>query len=384
MKVLIWVTHLLGVGHFHRVVRIARALVAQGHGVTVANGGFELDNVRLGAFDVVQLPPLKSPDVTFKRLVGPDDRDIGTDYMDLRRDALVDLARRIGPDVILTELFPFGRWKFQHELTGLFEDQRTRADRPLVVASIRDILVPPRKAIRLETIRHLVETYYDTVLVHGDPDFIRLEETLPLAARFSDIIDYTGYIVPDYVETNNTDGTGEVVVSAGGSAFGGSLLAAAIAARPLSALNTATWRVLAGQNLAPETFDALQEAAARQEGVIVERVRADFPEILTRARLSISQAGYNTTADVLAAGIGAVFAPFAEADESEQSRRVALLAEHGLAVVVEGADLTGAKLAVAVDRAAALSPQAAHMPLLDGAANTARLIAARCDRPVRS
>ncbi|MFV2092925.1 MAG: glycosyltransferase family protein [Hyphomicrobiales bacterium] len=381
MKVLIWVTHLLGVGHFHRVVRIARALVAQGHGVTVANGGFALDNVRLGAFDVVQLPPLKSPDVTFKRLVGPDERDIDADYMALRRDALVALSRRIEPDVILTELFPFGRWKFQHELTGLFEDQRSRADRPLVVASIRDILVPPRKHARLDIIRHLVETYYDTVLVHGDPAFIRLEETLPLAARFANMIDYTGYIVPDYVATQNTDGAGEVVVSAGGSAFGGSLLLAAIAARPLSSLNTATWRVLAGQNLASETYDALQEAAGQQTGVIVERVRADFPEILTRARLSISQAGYNTTSDVLAAGIGAVFAPFAEADESEQSRRVALLAKHGLAVVVEGAELTGAKLAGAVDRAAALTPQSSHMPMLDGAANTARLITAMLQKP---
>ena len=380
MKVLIWVTHLLGVGHFHRAVRIARGLVRQGHSVTIANGGFALDNVRLGDFDVVQLPPLKSPDVTFKRLVGPDGSDITPDYMDLRRDALVALARKIQPQVILTELFPFGRWKFQHELVGLFEDQQTRSDRPLVVASIRDILVPPRKAVRLETIRHLVETYFDAVLVHGDPDFIRLEETLPLAAQFADLIDYTGYIVPDYVESQNTDGTGEVIVSAGGSAFGGSLLAAAIAARPLTTLATAPWRILAGQNLAAQTYEALQQAAGEQQGVIVERVRADFPEILTRARLSISQAGYNTTADVLAAGIGAVFAPFAEADESEQSRRVALLAEHGLAVVVEGADLTGEILAGAVDRAAALSPKAANMPMLDGAGNTAKLISAMIAR----
>ncbi|MHA1524197.1 MAG: glycosyltransferase family protein [Alphaproteobacteria bacterium] len=376
MKVLIWVTHLLGVGHFHRAVRIARGLVDKGFSVTIANGGFELENVRLGSFEVVQLPPLKSPDVTFKRLVGPDGNDIEPAYMDLRRDALVALARKIEPRVILTELFPFGRWKFQHELVGLFEDQRARPSPPLVVASIRDILVPPRKAIRLETIRHLVETYFDAVLVHGDPDFIRLEETLPLASRFADIIDYTGYIVPDYVETQNTDGADEVIVSAGGSAFGGSLLAAAIAARPLSTLASAPWRILAGQNLAQQTYADLQNAASKQTGVIVERVRADFPEILTRARLSVSQAGYNTTADVLAAGIGAVFAPFAEADESEQSRRVALLAGHGLAVVVEGADLTGAKLAGAVDRAVALAPQSANMPLLDGAGNTAKLIAA--------
>ena len=373
MTVLIWVTHLLGVGHYHRAVRIARGLVRAGARVTIANGGFPVTNVRLGDFEVVQLPPLRSPDVTFKRLVGPDGNDVSEDYLGERRDALIALADDIRPSVILTELFPFGRWKFQSELVPLIEAQRARPDRPAIVASIRDILVPPRKAARLEVIRHLTTTYFDRILVHGDAGFIRLEETLPLAADFAERIAYTGYVVPDYdPAATGTDGADEVIVSAGGSAFGGHLLSTAIAARPRTRLASTTWRVLAGQGLPEQTHSELKEAAGRQNGVIVERARADFPEVMRRARLSISQAGYNTVCDVLAAGIPAVFAPFAEADESEQSARVDLLAKHGLAVVAKDNPLTPEGLADAVDRAVDLNPAADARPRLGGADETAR------------
>ncbi|NND49096.1 MAG: glycosyltransferase, partial [Rhizobiales bacterium] len=373
MHVLIWVTHLLGVGHFHRAVRIARGLVAEGANVTIATGGFPLKNVRLGDFEVVQLDPVASPDVTFKRLVDPDGNDIGDEVLNARRDALIELARERRPAVILTELFPFGRWKFRSELVPLIEDQRALAKPPAIVASIRDILVPPKKPERLAVIRDLVTSYFDQILVHGDADFVRLEETLPLAGEFAERVVYTGYVVPDHAPDTDPDvGVGEVVVSAGGSAFGGHLLKTAIEARPETTLGTAPWRVLVGQGLSEQAFRDLSDLASHQSGIIIERARADFPELMTRARLSISQAGYNTVCDVLAAHIPAVLAPFAEADESEQSARVDLLAERGLAVVIKDDPLTPAAMCAAVDAAAEIKLDPSRMPLLDGARNTAR------------
>jgi len=375
MHVLIWVTHLLGVGHFHRAVRIARELVAAGARVTLASGGFPLADVRLGDFEVVQLDPVASPDATFKRLVDRSGNDVGDDTFARRRDQLIEVARARRPAVILTELFPFGRWKFQAELVPLIEDQRARADRPAIVASIRDILVPPKKASRGDVIRHLTTTYFDAILVHGDAAFVRLEETLPLAAEFAERVVYTGYVVPDHDAAADTrDGEGAVVVSAGGSAFGGDLLRTALEARPLTSLARAPWRVLAANGLPRETFEALRTLAGRQTGVVVERSRPDFPELLTRARLSVSQAGYNTVCDVLAARIPAVLTPFAEADESEQSARVDLLAQRGLAVVVKDDPLTRDAMAGAIDAAARLTIDASRMPRLDGARNTARAL----------
>ena len=381
MNVLIWVTHLLGVGHFHRAVRIARGLVADGARVTVATGGFPVRNVRLGDFEIVQLEPVASPDVTFKRLVDAAGNDADDDLLARRRDALIALARERRPDAILTELFPFGRWKFQSELVPMIEDQRARPDRPAIIASIRDILVPPRKASRGEIIRELVQTYYDTILVHGDADFVRLEHTLPLAAEFADRVVYTGYVAPDHDPNSDTsDGEGAVVVSAGGSAFGGALLKAAIAAKPSTVLAGSPWRVLAGQGLPEATFAELCTLAAGAAGITVERARADFPELLTHARLSVSQAGYNTVCDVLAAQVPAVLAPFAEADETEQSARVDLLAERGLAVVVRDDPLTAQSLVRAVDAAARIDFDPSRLPRLDGVASTARAVIAAAER----
>ena len=376
MHVLFWVTHLLGVGHFHRAVRMARAMNAAGLKVTVVNGGLPLDNVRLGDFDIVDLPPVRSPDTTYKRLVDIDGHDVDEAFMAGRRDRLIEIGRDLKPDAILTELFPYGRWKFRQEITGLIEDQRTRGQPPVIVGSIRDIIVPPRREKRLDGIRQLVTRYFDRLLVHGDPDFIKVEDTLPLASEFADITSYTGYVMPDLVSGGGEGpGRGEVIVSAGGSGFGEHLLRTAILARPLTPFSDLTWRVLVGQRLPNEHFENLHLLANAQSNVIVERARADFPELLSRARLSISQAGYNTTTDILQARVPAVFAPMAEADQTEQLLRVKLLSARGLAVTVMDMPLTETALAKGVKAAAEIEIDPSRMPAFGGAEETARLMA---------
>ena len=66
------------------------------------------------------------------------------------------------------------------------------------------------------------------------------------------------------------------------------------------------------------------------DGVVVERYRPDFSQVLRRCRVSVSQAGYNTTLEVLAAGVAAVFVPFDEMLETEQALRAERLATRGV------------------------------------------------------
>ena len=56
MKALIWVQHLLGIGHVRRAALIARAMTDAGLDVTVASGGFPVAGVGYGDARVVQLP----------------------------------------------------------------------------------------------------------------------------------------------------------------------------------------------------------------------------------------------------------------------------------------------------------------------------------------
>ncbi len=161
------------------------------------------------------------------------------------------------------------------------------------------------------------------------------------------------------------------MVSAGGGAAGAALLKAAKAARPLSRYAAAPWRLITGRNLPEADFAALTRDLPR--GLVIERHRSDFPTLLARCRLSVSQAGYNTVLDLLQARVPAVLVPFAEGGETEQALRAARLAALGLAETVEDAALTSQNLAAAIDRA--VTPAATDFAL-DGAERSATLLLA--------
>ncbi len=80
----------------------------------------------------------------------------------------------------------------------------------------------------------------------------------------------------------------------------------------------------------------------------MEPNRPDFRALLGHAALSVSQAGYNTALDVLAAGVRAIFVPFAAHDETEQTDRARALAARGLATVIAEHELTAERLAATV------------------------------------
>jgi predicted glycosyltransferase len=148
------------------------------------------------------------------------------------------------------------------------------------------------------------------------------------------------------------------------------LLRTALAARKLSRYRDQPWRLRAGHNMPEDRFQALQRQAER--GVIVERARGDFVDLLPGALCSVSQAGYNTAIEVLAAGVPAVFVPFADAGEMEQTLRCHALAERGLCRWLPPQNLQPAALAAAID-AAKPRPEAFSVDL-SGAATAATLL----------
>jgi predicted glycosyltransferase len=106
----------------------------------------------------------------------------------------------------------------------------------------------------------------------------------------------------------------------------------------------------------------------------IVRFRKDFPSLLAGAKLSISQAGYNTVCDILQARCRAVLIPFAASGETEQTTRADKLAALGLAVSVAEEGLSADSLAAAINEALAQEP-AAHIPMrVDGAKQTATIL----------
>jgi predicted glycosyltransferase len=333
-RVLFYVQHLLGIGHLRRAAIIAQALARQGLNVSFVAGGApagDLDFARSG-IELVQLPPALSADAQFSAIHDEHGKPIDDGWRRHRKRLLLDAFAARRPDLLLIEMFPFGRRQFAFELEPVMMMAKDLG--VPVAVSLRDILVAKDKPARTAETVSRVNQFVDAVLVHGDPDLIRLEATFPAVGDIRPPVIYTGYVAEadEGPATPPAEGE-EILVSVGGGAVGGPLLRAALAARPMTSLARAPWRLIAGPNLPESEFAGL--AANLQPGVMLERFRTDFRELLAASRLSLSQAGYNTIMDILGAGARALVLPFAEGAESEQTLRARLLAARGLLSLAE-------------------------------------------------
>ena len=365
MKVFLYVQHLLGIGHLQRAALITRALRAHGVEVVLASGGTPVHGIDVD----VQLPAARAADLSFRTLLDEQGRAADDAWKRGRAAALLDAWRAARADALAIELFPFGRRQMRFELMPLLEDAHRLAPRPLVVCSVRD-LIQPRPERETETVDVLLR-FFDRVLVHGDPALAGLERTFGALDRIASRVHYTGYVAPAAAAPASA-GAGEVIVSAGGGGAAGRLFECAIAARELTLLRGAAWRILAGRNYDEGAFRALAREAPA--GIVLERSRDDFRERLARCALSISQAGYNTVVETLQARVRAVLVPFAGGGELEQTLRAGLLAERGLAAVVPESSLSPRSLAEAVNRAVRAPQPPAGAVDVDGARRSAELI----------
>lgn len=381
--VLFYVQHLLGIGHLRRASVLARAMDRAGLRVVFVSGGMPVPGTDVGGCEFVQLPPLRTLDESFSALVDAEGWELDDQGKAARRNQLLSLLETHKPRVLLFEMFPFGRRQMRFELMPLLDAAKASDQPPQILCSLREILTTHKKPGKTEWILEAVERYFDQVLVHGDPAFVTLEQSFPATESFRDKIRYTGYVV----ETAHVPGAisrkhdGEVLVSAGGGAVAAPLIEAAISARPLTSVSDVPWRLLAGMNLPEASFQKLQQLCG--EGITLERARPDFTELLSQARLSISQAGYNTIMDILAAEVPAVLVPFAATSQTEQALRARLLAERGAAVVLTEDKLNAKSLAAAVEQALAPAQKAQLFDKLDitGAERTAALVRALADAP---
>ena len=208
-------------------------------------------------------------------------------------------------------------------------------------------------------------------LVHSDPALTRLEESWPVSDALAAKLIYTGYVAPAPV-TPHPDGEGrdEVLVSAGGGAVGMALFRVAVATARLSA--NRRWRILVGGADPAERIGELT-ALAGPSPITIEAARPDFRQMLHQAACSVSLCGYNTALDLLQAGTPAVFVPFDEGGEVEQTIRARSLSATAGIRMLPAEGLTPQALAEAITGVIAERPAQRLRPSFDGAAETVRV-----------
>jgi predicted glycosyltransferase len=340
---LIYCQHSLGLGHAVRSLALAAALTERFR-VVLACGGELVDGLTPhDEVELVELPPLRAS--TDGALVSREPERLGA-VRRRRRRLLLETFRSLRPAVVVVELFPFGRRRFADELVPLLEEAHAATRRPVLVSSVRDILVgrgPDQQAH--DTISCvLANRYLDAVLVHSDPRFARLEESFRPGVPLRVPVRHTGFVVPDAGETRPArPHDARVLVSVGGGLVGAPLLRAALEARPLLPPELRL-EVVAGPFLPEGDWSELRRAAETLPGVELRRFAPDLGERLRSASVSVSQCGYNTALDLLRARIPALVVPFAEGREDEQTRRATRLERLGALRMLPPERLTPAAL----------------------------------------
>ncbi|WP_053226267.1 glycosyltransferase family protein [Solirubrobacter soli] len=351
---LFYCQHSVGLGHLMRSYALTEAL-AERFRVVLLTGGDPPEGIEPPrGVEIVALPPLGVNGGTF----GSGDPRYTTDHAwEVRNARITTALDDLRPDVVLVELFPFGRAKFAREIVPLLE--RARALGARTACSLRDILVSTRANQQEHDDRaaRLANAHLDLILVHCDPRFARLEETFRPSVELNVPVAYTGFVARS---GDPQPRRGEhIVVSAGGGRVGRPLLEEAIEAsdgRPM--------RAIAGPLMPQADYEALEAIAPPN----VELVRSvpDLAQELSRAKASISQCGYNTALDLLRTRVPALVVPYATPEEDEQTRRAMRLEQLGVLKVAT--HINGD-----IDTLLRFRPKPAALDL-DGARATAELL----------
>lgn len=369
--VLFYIQHLFGVGHVKRAASIVRALERQNVTVNVVLGGEPFSHADFGNAHIHYLPSARAKDASFKTLLTAEGLPVDDDWRNERCQQLLKTADEVQPDILLIELFPFGRWQFRFELVPLMQAWRNRAK---IVCSARDVIVGKADPERNGKIVNMLQTYFDDVLVHGVEDVIGLQETFPAAEQVSNLLTYTGYVVEEApVSGASPVGAGEIVVSVGGGGLGEELLRAVVAAHPYSSNKDKRWRLIAGEGLDHAVYQDVERQCS--EGMSLERARPDFLHLLRNCDLSVSLGGYNTVMDVMSAGCRNLVVPFTGGKETEQLFRAEIFNRRGWVNLYRGKVDDPQALANAIDAALEKMPFKGLGLDINGADQTASLIA---------
>ena len=381
-RVMFYCQHVLGMGHLIRSAEIVREL-SRDSKVLFVTGGEPTPDVSLpDNVERLLLQPLKTdPEFTSLQVCDP---SLGLEETKvLRREQLLRSFYRFQPDLLVTELFPFGRKQFSFELIPLLERARNTTRTPLIVSSIRDVLVTKKDQAKHEQrVTDIMNRFYDLVLIHGDERFLKLEDTFSRLGDLRCPVEYTGYVVQQNKQAMaqaaepRLSSSPTIVASNGsGGCLSGHLLLESVlrAATLLQETLPHAFHVFAGPLMPEDVYQRLEALARLGGNVRLARYTSDLPAHLRQAELSVSMAGYNTVMDILSTQVRALVYPVTANGDQEQSLRAAKLARMGVLAVLDGEQLEPVRLALEILRALRGKPSQIRLNLA-GAENSASLL----------
>jgi predicted glycosyltransferase len=380
MKILHYTQYVFGVGHLFRSMAIDRALAPLT--VDLVTGGADVpvpmpDNVRHHA-----MPALRMDENYGRILTVDEDGDLENTWKE-RKAMLLELFRDLEPDVLLIEMFPFGRRLFSRELLPLLAANRERTRPAAALCSVRDILVEKKDQAKFEKrVLGWLNPWFDGVLVHSDPELVRLDRTF---SRVSDIVCpvwYTGYVaegpsLPDRSAARSALGLDPdetvILASAGSGTIIRDLLEPIMEASILLSRRLPHRLLMfTGPNAPADERRHLEERGREHPAATVADFTSRFPDHVLACDLSVSRGGYNTTMNLLACGARGLMHPYGH--DREQRMRLEALSALGHVGLLEDTDLEPARLAEIMEKALRTGHAPSRHLNLDGDRGSAAII----------
>ncbi|WP_298283069.1 glycosyltransferase family protein [Acidocella sp.] len=374
-----------GLGHLRRNLAIAERLLESGQfAVHLLTGSPVISQWHLPpGLHVHPMPPVVKTGA--ERYAARDAAKAFALVKGYRSALILTLALRYRPDVFLVDHAPAG---MNGELLPALAMMRRELPDTRIMLGLRDILDSPeivRATWAEQDIAPLLEQAYDDILVYGSRALFDVVDAYGIAPPTAARVRYCGHVVAaDLVrpvsETqapcwNQTRAQGRpvVLVTAGGGGDGFALMDAYLAACRQTPPGTWHSVIVTGPLMSAAQRDTLSTAAAGRDDIELIDYLTDPLPSLRAADLVIAMAGYNTSAELIAARKRAIIVP-RPAPRAEQRLRAALLARLGLVRVIEQGPELAAQLGGAIPAvlAAPPAPEAAWTQLdLNGAERVA-------------
>ncbi len=379
-KVMFYCQHILGMGHLIRSIEIVRGLIPNFQ-ICFINGGQVIKEFEFPTeIEVINIPAVKT-DAEFTELRPVDDNLTMAEVETIRRDLLLGICDRFKPDILIIELFPFGRRRFSFELIPLIEQAKSRGTK--IVSSVRDIIVTKQNQQRHEEkVCRLINQYFDLLLIHGDPNFVKLNLSFSRLDDLNCPVHYTGYVVQPISPPQILLEQPLILVSVGGGRFGHDLLECVAKTAPLLEAKVPHQIQMFTGPFCPEAvLQKLREITCNQNNITVERYTTNLLAYMQQADLSIGMSGYNTTMNILSTGVRAMMMAFQGNNDQEQATRVAKLANLGRVKMIQPTDLDPEKFAHNIIDYLQHKPTELNLDL-QGVVNTAYYLQQLVDRPL--
>ncbi len=349
----LYCNYVYGIGHLIRSLELSKGLTND-FNVYLLSGGEPLPNLDIcDTINFIQLPGLFKKEQ--EKELTPVDQNMSLSECFVKRQVLIDQwVKEIKPDVIIMEHFPFGLL-FEEESLHLIDYAKEYNQNLKLVCSVREVIESPLGGPNDGKVCHILNKYFDLVLVHGDERVIPISRSFPRVNSIQIPLIHTGYVVAKrFVEPLQNTQMPILLASVAGGRLGTELLEAVIESHKELVPQIPHQLIIFTGAFQGQTLKRfITKSTEENNGIkILKFDRYQYLHYLSSAEVVVSLGGYNSTLESISLKKKVLIydRDFA-GNNREQNLRIRSLEEKGCLKTFTGEDLSHGRLSELILRA---------------------------------